>query len=287
LYSLATVAGILCVPGVLGVIAADADILHIIQGIILLPLISLLIATGMYILNDLIDADLDRANGKKRPIPSGLVSKKQAWLFVISTNGLAIVLTAITLNPATMMIVLPMLAIGIMYSAPKVALMNRFVIKTLSISIFYAICALLGITSTFGIDLAFANPVVPIYSMALLGIMIFISSTLNDLGDIDGDRAARRKTIPVVLGAKRTIKLLSLMAFSMSSLWIFAYEFVGPISVVLAISFSLLVIVRLRGIGHGIEEMDVEAIRHNHKRIFPMHMVLQLFIVVGALLLPY
>ena len=98
---------------------------------------------------------------------------------------------------------------------------------------------------------------------------------------------ARRKTIPVVLGAKRTIKLLSLMAFSMSSLSIFAYEFVGPISVVLAISFSLIVILRLRGIGHGIEEMDVEAVRHHHKKIFPMHMVLQLFIVVGALLLPY
>ena len=122
LYSLATVAGILCVPGVLGVIAADADILHIIQGIILLPLISLLIATGMYILNDLIDVDLDRANGKKRPIPSGLVSKKQARLFVVSTNGLAIVLTAMTLNPATTMIVIPMLAIGIMYSAHMASL---------------------------------------------------------------------------------------------------------------------------------------------------------------------
>ena len=54
---------------------------------IFLPLSTLLIITGMYVLNDLFDADLDRINGKtNRPIPSGKVSKGHALLFVVVTN---------------------------------------------------------------------------------------------------------------------------------------------------------------------------------------------------------
>jgi 4-hydroxybenzoate polyprenyltransferase len=284
LYSLATVAGLLCVPGVIQGMASDPDIFRVIQSTAPLPAISLLIATGMYILNDLVDADLDRANGKKRPIPSGQVSKKQAAVFILSTNGLAIILSAVTLNGISTLLVMPMMAIGIMYSAPRIALMDRFIVKTLSISAFYAICALLGITSSYGIELALENPVVPIYSMTLLGIMIFISSTLNDLGDIEGDRAAKRRTIPVVIGAEATIRLLVLLASGMIAVSLFAYESIGPISVVLTSLFALLVISKLKKIGEGLAKLDAEAIRKQHKRIFPLHMVLQLLLVVSAII---
>lgn len=284
LYSLATVAGLLCVPGVIQGMASDPDIFRVIQRTAPLPAISLLIATGMYILNDLVDADLDRANGKKRPIPSGQVSKKQAAVFIVSTNGLAIILSAVTLNSISVLLIIPMMAIGIMYSAPRIALMDRFIVKTLSISTFYAICALLGITSDYGIELALENPVVPIYSMTLLGIMIFISSTLNDLGDIDGDRAAKRRTIPVVIGAKATIRLLVMLALGMIAISVVAYESIGPISVAATSFFSLLVISRLKEIGEGLARLDAEAIRMQHKRIFPLHMVLQLLLVVSAIL---
>ncbi|MGI0036658.1 MAG: UbiA prenyltransferase family protein, partial [Nitrososphaera sp.] len=215
LYSLATVAGLFCVPGVLPAMAAEGNVLLLLQQVVPLPLISLLIATGMYILNDLVDADLDRANGKSRPIPSGRVSKRQAWTFVMTTNGLAVLLSVATLNLASMLIVVPMLLIGILYSAPKIALMNRFVLKTLSIAIFYGLCALLGITSTYGISLALAAPAAPIHAMTVLAIMIFISSTLNDLGDVEGDRAAGRRTIPVVIGGNSTIRLLLVLSAAM------------------------------------------------------------------------
>jgi len=284
LYSLATVAGLLCVPGVIQGMASDPDIFRVIQTTAPLPAISLLIATGMYILNDLVDADLDKANGKKRPIPSGQVSKKQAAVFIVSTSGLAIILSAVTLNGISLLLVMPMMAIGIMYSAPRIALMDRFIVKTLSISAFYAICALLGITSTYGIELALENPVAPVYSMTLLGIMIFISSTLNDLGDIDGDRAGKRRTIPVVIGAKATIRLLVLLATGMIATSLATYESIGPISVALSSLFALLVISRLKKIGDGVARLDAEVIRIQHKRIFPLHMLLQLLLVVSAVI---
>jgi geranylgeranylglycerol-phosphate geranylgeranyltransferase len=239
----------------------------------------------MYILNDLIDSDLDKANGKKRPIPSGQVSKRQAWIFIASTNGLAVLLSAMTLSGASILILVPMVAIGIMYSAPRIALMNRFVLKTLSISVFYALCAFLGITSAYGIESAIAAPAVPVYSMALLGMMIFISSTLNDLGDIEGDKSAKRKTVPIVLGSESTMRLLILLAVSMIALSAISYGLIGPFAVTAASLFSLFVISKLRKIEKGFAEMDTEAVRLQHKKLFPMHVVLQMMLAVSIVTL--
>ena len=284
LYSLATVAGLFCVPGVLGPMTEDFSF-NLIQRAVPLPLISLLIATGMYILNDLVDSDLDRANGKKRPIPSGQVSKRQAWIFVFSTNGAAALLSVATLNAASMMILVPMLAIGIMYSAPRVALMNRFLIKTSAIATFYALCALLGITSSYGIDLFIDQPFVPLYSMVLLAIMIFVSSTLNDLGDMSGDKAAGRRTVPIVLGTPATIRLLTCMVASMIVISLISIEHTGSVAVAFVAVFAMLVIWRLRKLGKVLEKMDANEIRTQHKKIFPLHMVLQLLLAASAIIL--
>ena len=284
LYSLATVAGLFCVPGVLGSMAEDFSFFGLVQKATLLPLISLLVATGMYILNDLVDSDLDRANGKKRPIPSGQVSKRQAWIFVFSTNGAAVLLSVATFNAASMVILLPMLAIGVMYSAPRVALMNRFLIKTIAISTFYALCALLGITSSYGIDLFTSQPLVPMFSMLLLGIMIFVSSTLNDLGDTSGDKAAGRRTIPIVLGTPATMRLLTYMAAGIIVVSLALYVHVGLSAVAFATGFGIIVIWRLRKLGMVLEKMDASEIRAQHKKIFPLHMLLQLLLAAGSIL---
>lgn len=286
LYSLATVAGLFCMPGIVNSMLSETDVLTFLQKTVPLPAISLLIAVGMYILNDLVDADLDKANGKKRPIPSGLVSKRQAWIFILMTNGTALALALASLNVVTMIIVAPMLAIGIMYSAPKIALMNRFIIKTMSISIFYVLCALLGITSGYGADLAFGNPIMPIHAMTMLGIMIFISSTLNDLGDVEGDRAAGRRTIPIVLGGKNTIRVMMSLAASMAITSWALYATVAGMGIFTTVTtsiFALLVISRLSKMQKGLENANMEYMRKQHKKLFPLHMVLQANVGAGAL----
>jgi 4-hydroxybenzoate polyprenyltransferase len=285
LYSLATLAGIFFVPGVAGDLVMESDIPALLQRIALLPAVTILIATGMYILNDLVDADLDRANGKKRPIPSGLVSKNQALFFVLWTNTVAALLSFLTLSSASPWIVIAMLSIGIMYSAPRVALMNRFLIKTLSIAVFYSICAILGITSSYGLDRFLEEPAVPVYAMTLLGIMIFVSSTLNDLGDMEGDRVAGRKTIPVVFGSSATIKFLTLLSLGMVATSIVAVGYVGLITVMVSALYTAVVISRLRKILEGIIKMDAEGIRRQHRKFLPLHFVLQLFLAIAAVAL--
>jgi len=248
-----------------------------------------MIAVGMYILNDLVDADADKANSKKRPIASGLVSKKQAWSFIILTNGVAVgIMLIVKLDLASIILVVPMILIGILYSAPKIALMNRFVLKNMAIAVFYMLCTMLGITSNYGIDLAINNPIVPIHTMAISGIMIFVGSIVNDLGDSKGDKAAGRRTIPIVLGGENTIKMLVILLLIMPAIsWILYGTFVGhntitlltPIAVTIVASLALLRMAKIRKVFE-----DMELMRKQHKKWFPLYIVLQPGLVIGALL---
>jgi geranylgeranylglycerol-phosphate geranylgeranyltransferase len=249
-----------------------------------------MIAVGMYILNDLIDSDIDRANSKNRPIPSGLVSKKQAWSFIILTNGAAVGMLIITFTPVSSILLVLMMLLGILYSLPrKFALMNRFVIKNITIALFYMLCAMLGFTSSYGIELAINNPIVAIHTLIMSGIMIFVGSTVNDLGDIKGDKAAGRRTIPIVLGAENTVKMLIILLEAMPAIsWMLYATFVEhdsvstimtPIAVTIVASLAILRMTSIRKVFE-----DMKLMREQHKKWFPLYMILQLGMVVGSFL---
>ncbi len=283
LYSMATMVGIFCAVGMIGAVI-ELELPKMVQKVIPLPFVSLLIATGMYVLNDLIDSDLDKANGKKRPISSGQVSKKQAWSFVLWTNLLGIGLSIVTLNTISILLVIPMLTIGILYSAPKIALADRFFLKSFSIALFYMICALLGISSAYGQALATSNPMVPLHSVSMLGIMIFISTLSNDLGDVQGDRASKRRTIPVVIGCANTVKIAMVLAYGMAATsWIvYAMAGISLITAILTTISVVLVTIRMTRLSEGLD--DIEFVRKQHAKMFSLHMVLQVSLMIGTLL---
>jgi geranylgeranylglycerol-phosphate geranylgeranyltransferase len=289
LYSVATAAGLFCIPGILSVMGSETQIQLLIERTIPLPFITLMITVGMFILNDLVDADLDKASSKNRPISSGLVSKDQAWSFIILTNAAAVgIMLLVSLDLTRIMIVVPMIVIGILYSAPKIALMNRFLLKNIAIALFYMLCTMLGITSNYGIELAIDNPIVPIHTMAMSGIMIFVGSIINDLGDIKGDKGAGRHTIPIVLGGENTIKMLIILLLIMPAIsWVLYATFVErhtismmtPIAVTIVASLALLRMTNIRKVFE-----DMELMRKQHKKWFPLYIVLQSGLVIGSLL---
>jgi geranylgeranylglycerol-phosphate geranylgeranyltransferase len=288
LYSLATATGLFFVPGVLRAMMSESSFWMVLQNTMLLPLISLLVTVGMFVLNDLVDADLDKVNGKKRPIPSGMVSKRRAWTFILSTNGMALLLSIVTFNLISILIVSLMLVIGISYSAPKIALMKRFVVKTVTIAVYYCLCSLLGMTSIYGLGLVTNNPFTLIHSLSMLAIMIFISSTLNDLGDVDGDRAADRRTVPIVIGKGNTIKLSMVLAAAMLpitwalySLALLAGDRGSMVTGLLTSVFALFVASKMAAMRRGL--LDTESMRRHHKKLFPLNIVLQSSLVVAGL----
>jgi geranylgeranylglycerol-phosphate geranylgeranyltransferase len=284
-YALATFAGIFCIPEGIPAVASQADPLVLVLRTASLPLASFMIIVGMYVLNDLVDVDLDRANHKKRPIPEGRVTKRQVWVFIGLTNAFGISLAAFTLNPVSALIALAIAAIGTMYSAPKVSLKDRFVIKTLAIAIAMALCALLGATFTFDRELAGGNSFLPAYIALMLGIMIFITSPFNDMGDIAGDRAAGRRAIPIVIGEKNTVKMSIALAIGMATAsWLFYV--LGMVSLASSIGVSLVSSLAALNISKVLKRIDdVEYVRKKHKLSYPLHILLQSAIIIGMLLI--
>ena len=287
LYCLATVTGLFCMPGAFGQLSMAPTFLVLVQTFSL-PVASLLVTAGTYVLNDLVDADLDRANGKKRPIPSGQVSAVQARMFVLLTFGTALSLTAATLSLVSLFIVTTMLAIGIAYSAPRIALMKRFVIKTVSIAVFYMLCALLGLTSPYNLDQALTSPIVVSNVLLTLALMVFISSTLNDMGDVEGDKKAGRRTIPIVLGSSNTIKLTIFLAITVLAVtWGFCAASLilgkgNPIAAITTTSVASIVLVTLCRIRNRTKDMQFA--RSQHRRMFPLQIAMHPSIIVGLMI---
>lgn len=284
-YCLATIAGIFLVPSSLGVVASESEIVGIVQRIAPLPIISLLITTGMFLLNDILDVELDRANGKKRPLPLGQVTKRQGWIFIIWTNAAAVLLAVFTANPMSMVLVVPMLAIGVLYSAPKIALDDRFVVKTTVIALYYVLCAALGFTALHSIDSIIINPAVIVLAVIMLGGMRFISSVLNDTGDVEGDTAAGRRTIPIVIGKENTVKVMMAIASGMvlASVAFYAVEGIG---LTLALSTGViagLLVRRLNGVLKGVRDRDF--VRNQHKKLLPFDLLFLGCLSAGVLLM--
>lgn len=284
-YCLATIAGIFLIPGSISAITSETEIVGMVQRIAPLPIISLLITTGMFLLNDILDVELDRANGKKRPLPLGQVTTKQGWIFIIWTNAAAVLLAVITANPMSMVLVLPMLAIGIMYSAPKIALDDRFVVKTTVIALYYILCAALGFTALYSIDTAVINPAVIALAVIVLGGMRFISSVLNDTGDVDGDKAAGRRTIPIVIGKENTVKMMIGIASAMvvASTAFFIVEGIGLTLAISTGAIAALLIKRLMSTLKGVSDRDF--VRNQHKKLLPFDLLFLSSLAAGVLLI--
>ena len=308
LFALATISGLFCVPlssniflnGYLGSGFNDVPILEI----FLLPLSTLLIITGMYVFNDLMDADLDRANGKtKRPIPSGKVPKSHAIIFIIAINLIGISIPALMGNMVGLLFISFIALIGILYSVPKISLKDKFVIKTLAIA-FAMMCALLLGSSKY-LDIVLSSGggsvLVPISAGVIIALMVFVTSPLNDLGDVAGDKEAGRRTIPIVIGSQNTVWLsftfvlgIAIIAWSIYASEILSYSdnettrhtlSSGKIVLPLAISFvSILTIIHLLGILKQVDNLNF--VRNSvTKKSMPLHMLLQFSLAIGCLLL--
>ncbi|MGC2572690.1 MAG: UbiA family prenyltransferase [Candidatus Nitrosopolaris sp.] len=298
MYMLATVSGMFVPIGIFTPTINQADlVLTIVIKNIPLLAASFLIITGMYVLNDLVDADLDKSSGKKRPISSGQVKKTRALFFVIITNATGMFLTLMTYNPYSITIALIIIGIGLMYSVPKICLKDRFVVKTGSIAAASMLCLLLGSSYTFSntgmvingfkYHISFGGAILmSTYGAVMSGCIIFITSLLNDLGDVDGDKAFGRRTIPLVMGRKNTIMLTITIATAMilistTSTYLLSYKigFIAPILVSLVAGFISIKMAKV------IKHLnDCEFIRNQYKKSIQWHLMLQSALIVGSLL---
>jgi geranylgeranylglycerol-phosphate geranylgeranyltransferase len=309
MYMMATITGVVIATsgsfGSFGVFGVNHFQDGILRSLTAVPA-TFLIITGMYVLNDLVDADLDSSSGKNRPIPSGRITKSQAWIFVIWTNAVGVLLVLFTFSPLGLIFAASIVAIGILYSAPKICLKERFILKTGSIAAASMLCLLLGGSYVFQLpgssfhtnsyshnysydnnynNFGSSNPsiILCIYSALMSGSIIFVTSLLNDLGDVEEDKNFGRKTIPVVMGKSNTIHLNLIIASSMIGIsWsLFYFSSISLVAPIFVSVIASLVILQMTKVSRHLT--DRAFIRMQHKKSLIWHISLQLALVVGAL----
>jgi len=189
-YVAAFIQGVECSPGCIGIM--------------------FLLGFSVYNLNRKTDEKEDAVNHQDR---YRFTKKYEKYLYTAAIGGcgFALALGALYGLLTFLMVLLPLI-LGILYSIPCLPPSTGYrrlkeipVLKNLIVAIAWGIPLTfipLFVTST-SVTLATA------VSLVYLSSFVFIASTLPDIRDIEGDKLAGIRTIPVVIGAERTMTLIT------------------------------------------------------------------------------
>jgi 4-hydroxybenzoate polyprenyltransferase len=159
---------------------------------------------AVYVYNGIADRAEDIANGSVRPIASGRLSVRYAGGTAGTLAAIGL-LCAWSLGRAEGLCAVLFLLIGYGYSGPPFPLKNR-----------YATCTLggiaLGLTTYLGGSLAVGRGLsVPfvVFAGAMSLWMGGVGGIAKDLSDVEGDRIAGRRTLPIIVGERAARLLLA------------------------------------------------------------------------------
>lgn len=181
-------------------------------GMIIVTLIMYSILMGsVYVINQIVDIDTDRLNGKLFILSDGIISKQNAMIYAIMLAIISIAGILIMSQATFVMKILFLLSfiLGVMYSVKPFSLKRRPFVDLLDNVIGYGMIAvIIGFESTgCSFKMEYLQKLLPyIFSMGA----IFINTTLMDF---EGDKAVNAKTTGIFLGYKKASLLSSVLMF--------------------------------------------------------------------------
>jgi len=197
------------------------------------------LALATYLYNDLTDYEVDEVNDRDANYSSKKVNYNQ---ILYSTIGFFVVsiLLAFSINIQTGMGSLAFLGLAIVYSHPKIQLKNMFLVKTIVTAAGGFIGSLMGALAVQNISY------VGILASTIFFLMYFINGPLGDVGDIAGDKKGGRRTIPIVLGIKKTFGIIFGAVSSVALILVANYYFFGLHVIGLVIGLIICTFIALR-----------------------------------------
>ncbi len=238
---------------------------------------SYLVALAAYSYNDVVDLNVDRINASDRPLVSGRVTRKEVITLVWILNGSALAIAAM-INAYTAAIALILILMGIVYSHPKTHYKDIFPLKTLLTATGAALVSLMG-------GLAVGNlSMYVIYAALIFFAFESILAPLGDIHDVKGDRAAGRRTLPIVLGLKPTIVMMIMIAVSIALTTVIVSNLINIniTSLMMIIATCSVAVAVLRGLLHNYDNrLYVKKTRHMMRFV---HMFLQFALFIGIIL---
>jgi 4-hydroxybenzoate polyprenyltransferase len=156
-------------------------------------------------LNQICDFENDRINKPHRPLPSGRMTRAEAWRFVATMYVVALALVA-AVNRETFAIYLAAALSTVAYSAPPVRLKRHSVGSNLIIALIRG--WLLKVAGWAAVATVLKS-IEPWYIGFIYFVFLLGATTTKDFADIEGDRAAGCITLPVRYGATWSARAIS------------------------------------------------------------------------------
>jgi 4-hydroxybenzoate polyprenyltransferase len=153
---------------------------------------------GIYVMNALKDIEEDKINEGNRPLASGTVSQTEGKRVLYFSLGIAFCL-ALILGIATLTIYAIALFLGVSYSLPRIRAKRVFPYKIMVSVSGAAISSLTG-----GIAANSFGPVV-FFAAVAFALFALVAMLVGDIADVSGDATGGIKSLPVVIGAKKSV----------------------------------------------------------------------------------
>ena len=190
-------------------------------------------------LNQICDFKNDSINKPHRPLPSGRMTRRQAWIFTAICYGIAMGLVSVV-NIQTFFIYLAAALATVAYSAPPVRLKRRPFGSNFIIALIRG--ALLKVAGWAAVATVLAS-IEPWYIGFIYFAFLLGATTTKDFADIEGDRAAECITLPVKYGAAWSARAISpafIVPWLMMALGVFIKVMTGNEAAVLVLSLVML-----------------------------------------------
>ena len=166
-------------------------------GLLLAMLSATLVGAGSMVVNDLYDVEIDRINRPDRPLASGRLSRRTAWVFYAALSLGGIALGALVSPLHGLIATLSVLFLW----AYSTHLKGTILLGNLAVGATIALGVLFG-----GLAAGPANG--PLWMGVILGgAVVFVREIAKDVEDVAGDRAGGARTLPIVWGERRALGL--------------------------------------------------------------------------------
>jgi 4-hydroxybenzoate polyprenyltransferase len=159
-------------------------------------------------LNQIYDLEIDRVNKPARPLPSGRLSIRDAWIFTAGAYVVALVL-AWTVAPGgrhqCFWIVVVATIATFIYSCPPLRTKQRGIWANITIAVPRGVLLKVAgwscVKTVFGLE--------PWFIGSIFGLFLLGASTTKDFADMEGDARGGCKTLPILYGVRRAAWLIS------------------------------------------------------------------------------
>jgi 4-hydroxybenzoate polyprenyltransferase len=163
---------------------------------------------GNNALNQIYDLEIDRVNKPKRPLPSGRLTIRQAWIFTALTYALALVLAWLVMpggRHECFWIVLVAVLCTFIYSMPPLRTKRLGIWANITIAIPRGVLLKVAGWSTVKTIVSAEAW----YIGAIFGLFLLGATTTKDFADMEGDRQGGCRTLPIQYGVARAAWMIS------------------------------------------------------------------------------